>query len=52
MGGDKQSMSVCKQYTCANANDRLVNQDLTPRWLNLISGALALISIKITLRGG
>ena len=34
MGGDKQSMSVC-----ANANDRLANQDHTPRWLNLISGA-------------
>jgi len=24
---------------CANANDRLVSQDLTPRWLNLISRA-------------
>ena len=39
MGGDKQSMSVCKQYKCVNANDRLANQDHTPRWLNQISGA-------------
>jgi len=39
MGGDKQSMGVCKQYMCAKTNDRLANQDHTPRWLNLISGA-------------
>ena len=37
IGGVMQSMSV--NYMCANANVRLANQDLIPRWLNLISGA-------------
>ena len=34
MGGVIQFMSA--NYMCANAKDRLANQDLTPRWLNLI----------------
>ena len=30
-------LSMSANYMCAsaNANDRLANQDLTPRWLNL-----------------
>ena len=36
---------------CANANTRLANQDLTPRWLNLRSGAYALILIESTPKG-
>ena len=36
----------------AKANTRLANEDLTPRWLDRISGALPLIPIEITPRGG
>ena len=35
---------------CAKANDRLASQDHTPRWLNQISEAQALIPIESTLR--
>jgi len=34
------------------SNTRLANEDLTPRWLDRISGAQALILIESTPRGG
>ena len=37
---------------CAKQLARLENEDLTPKWLNRISGALPLISIESTPRGG
>ena len=42
-------------HMCANANanvDQQKKQDHTPRWLNLISGAQALIPIENIPRGG
>ena len=50
MGGARKSMSVYK-YVC-KATTKLANEDLTSRWLNRISGALALIPIESTPRGG
>ena len=50
MGRVRKSMSVNK-YVC-KTNTRLAIKDHTPRWLNRISGALALIPIESTPRGG
>ena len=50
MGWKKKSMSV--NYKCAKQVSRLAIQDLTPRWLNIISGAQALIPIENTPREG
>ena len=44
-------MHECKQI-CVQSKSRLAIKDHTPRWLNRISGALALIPIESTPRGG
>ena len=49
MRGARKSM--CK-LICVQSNTRLANEDLTPRWLNRISGAYVLIPIESTHRGG
>ena len=49
MGG-KKFMNV--NYMCAKQIYRLANEDLTSKWLNRISGVLALIPMESTPRGG
>ena len=41
-------MSVCKQ---TSVQIQIASQDITPRWLNLISGAWTLIPIESTPKG-